>query len=192
MKYKYYINVLDPNSIEKAIKEIEHYTNVILPGKVEVFTKALAEEGVNIAKAEIVTLDAVFRGDLLNSIYSKANGRKTKTTVKYLIRTDSEHAMFVEFGTGIRGQENPYVGELPMGYEYASGKTIHYLADGRYGWFYPLNTGKYDSAGDEIIEWRFTEGMPSRPFMYLTATKLHSKVREIAKKVFGGGEYVGD
>mgnify|MGYP003313820488 CR=1 FL=1 len=182
MKYKYYINVLDPNSIDAALKSIENYTNKILPTKIEAFTKALAEEGVDIAKAEVVSLDALFTGELLDSIYAKANGRQTKTTVKYVIRTDSKHAMFVEFGTGIRGKDVPYVGELPSGYEYAVGKTIHYIGNGRYGWFYPTD--------DSGKNWKFTEGMPSRPYMYLTAARLHSKVQQVAKKVFGGGEYV--
>lgn len=185
MKYKYYINVLDPDSIEKALKDIEHYTKDILPQKVKEFTAALADEGVEIAKAEIVSLDAVFKGELLDSLYSKPYGRDSKTTVKYLIQTDSEHAMFVEFGTGIRGKQVPYEiygGQLPDGYEYASGKTIHYISNGRYGWFYPVGDGT----------WRFTEGMPSRPFMYLTAAKLHSKVQQVAKRVFGGGTSVDD
>ena len=91
----------------------------------------------------------------------------------------TDHAAFVEFGTGIVGKQSPYPYQLPEGvdWQYASGKTIRQLADGRYGWFYPADDGK----------WYFTEGMPSRPFMYMTAIELCDIVSQTAKVVFGSG-----
>ena len=69
------------------------------------------------------------------------------------------------------------LGKLPEGvsWQYASGKTIHQISDGRYGWFYQ----------DDNVDWWFTEGMPSRPFMYLTANELRQIVTQTAKEVFG-------
>lgn len=179
MIYKYHVNILDPQSIDETINAIENYKDKILKEKIERFLKELADEGVKIAKYEVSSLDAFFTGELLDSIMSE-KGKSTKNTMKYIIKTDSEHAMFVEFGTGIVGKEQSYTGKLPKGYTYASGKTIHYIDDGRYGWFYPIGNGRY----------RFTEGMRSRPYMLRTARKLTTKVREAAKRAFGGGEVV--
>ena len=44
-----------------------------------------------------------------------------------------------------------------------------------FGWFYQDDNG----------DWWFTEGMPSRPFMYLTANELRQIVTQTAKEVFG-------
>lgn len=89
----------------------------------------------------------------------------------------TDHAAFVEFGTGVIGQKKPYKGELPPGvsWQYASGQTIHQLKDGRIGWFYRDDNG----------HWWFTEGMPSRPYMYNTARELERKVKNVVKEVFG-------
>jgi hypothetical protein len=85
--------------------------------------------------------------------------------------------MFVEFGTGQIGQEAPYPYELPDGvsWEYNTGKTIFEVSPGQYGWFY-----KRDG------QWYFTQGMPSRPFMYETSLDLYRIVEKTAKEVFLG------
>lgn len=172
MKYVYHINVLDPQSIDRAYKEILDYKNRILPQKVDEFTKELASQGVEIAQTMILDFDAVFTGELFDSI-SFQKKRSSKTNVRYIIKADSKHAIYVEMGTGIKGAETPYKGQIPV--VYAQGKTIHYLEDGRYGWFYPLPDGT----------WRFTEGMDSRPFMLETANTLHAIINDVAKRIFG-------
>ena len=93
--------------------------------------------------------------------------------------TGSSHAAVVEMGSGIIGKQSPYPGKLPDGvtWNYASGKTIRQLADGRYGWFYPGDDGN----------WYFTEGMPSRPFMYYTSLQLMKLVEKTVKEVFKNG-----
>lgn len=165
---------LSAESIRKAIQELEQYKKD-LNRKIEIFTEKLAQRGVEVAKARVESYDAVFAGELMNSIHSEKKSSENGKVV-FAIAASSSHAIFVEMGTGIIGQQHPYPYKLPDGvsWEYASGKTIRQLADGRYGWFYPLN-GK----------WYFTEGMPSRPFMYETAMQLTGEVVKIAKEVFG-------
>lgn len=86
-------------------------------------------------------------------------------------------AMFVEFGTGPKGEENPYIGDS-MGWKYNTGDNIkEYAINGVTvtGWFYPDGSGGY----------RFTSGMPSRPFMYETAMELrYNKMEKIIREVF--------
>lgn len=164
------IDIFDPKSIQNAIKQIELYQKE-LQQKVRLLCQKLASHGVTIAKAQVVDLDAVFTGELLGSIhYEKV--RETKHTAVFSIVADSEHAIYVEIGTGIVGSKHPYVGALPV--MYAQGKTIRQLSNGKYGWFYQLN-GK----------WVFTEGMESRPFMWDTSLELQQRIISVAKEVFG-------
>jgi hypothetical protein len=130
----------------------------------------LAEIGVQTAKANVVSLDAVFTGELFNSITSE-EVLASKNKSVFLVKANSEHAIYVEVGTGIIGAESPYPGELPV--VYAQGKTIRQLSDGRYGWFYQRDG-----------RWYFTEGMPSRPFMYLAGMELREKIVSVAKEIF--------
>lgn len=171
------MNCLSQSSIQNAIKQIRAYQDS-LTYKCQMVAQKLAEKGVEIARVQIADLDAVFTSELLSSIRSEYEG-STKGGGVWAVVAGTDHAMFVEFGTGIVGQEHPYPGELPDGvtWNYASGKTIRQLADGRYGWFYP---------GDDW-NWYFTEGMPSRPFMYYTSLQLMKLVEKTVKEVFKNG-----
>lgn len=165
-----YLNALSIKSIEKLKKAIVDYEND-LQTKLVLFCERLSQYGVEAAQANIVNLDAVFSGDLFRSIYNEQQ-YATKDTVVFIVATNSEHAVYVEMGTGMVGAENPYPGKLPS--VYAQGKTIRQLADGRYGWFYNKNG-----------RWYFTEGMPSRPFMWFASMDMQEQVVRIAREVFG-------
>ena len=177
MPKKITINALPKSSIENAIKQLRAYQND-LTYKCQLLAEKLAEKGVEIARVQIADLDAIFTSELLSSIHAEYKG-STKGGSVWSVVAGTDHAMFVEFGTGIVGKQSPYPGELPDGvsWEYASGKTIRQLADGRYGWFYKDDDG----------QWWFTEGMPSRPFMYYTSIQLRDIVLKTAKEVFENG-----
>ena len=158
----------------KTKKELLEDKRDYLPDRVKMLVERLAESGVNIAKANVTKIDAIFTGELMNSI-KLVEGGSTKETVIFYIVADSEHAAFVEFGTGQMGEEAPYPYPLPEGVEwnYNSGKTIFEISPGNYGWFYPRD-GK----------WYFTQGMPSRPFLYETSLELQQLIVKTAKEVF--------
>ena len=163
---------LSEKSIQNAIQELRAYQNS-LTYKCQLLAEKLAEKGVEIARVQIADLDAIFTSELISSVHVEYEG-STKGGGIWAVIAGTDHAAFVEFGTGIVGQQSPYHGKLPEGvsWQYASGKTIHQISDGRYGWFYQDDNG----------DWWFTEGMPSRPFMYLTANEI---VTQTAKEVFG-------
>lgn len=173
-KHKIVVNVFSQKSIEDAIKGLQSYQDY-LTYKCQLLAEKLAQRGVEIARVQVAELDAIFTTELLSSIHSEYKG-SVKGGGVWAVVADSSHAVFVEFGTGVIGKAQPYKGTLPEGvtWEYASGKTIRQLADGRYGWFYKGKDGN----------WYFTEGMPSRPFMYNTANELRSIVISTAKEVF--------
>lgn len=174
-KHKITLNPLSQSSIQNAIKALQSYQDS-LTYKCQFLAEKLAEKGVEIARVQIADLDAIFTSELLQSVHSEYKG-SIKGGGVWAVVANSEHAAFVEFGTGVIGKANPYKGTLPEGvdWQYASGKTIRQLADGRYGWFYQGKDGN----------WYFTEGMPSRPFMYNTANELRSIIVSTAKEVFG-------
>lgn len=173
-KKKYKVDILSPSSIERLKNNLIDYQGEV-QAKTWLLCQRLAEIGVEVAKANVVSLDAVFTGELFNGIHSEEVTSSNNKTV-FSVIADNSHAIFVEFGTGLIGKESPYPGDFPegVGWQYASGKTIRQLADGRYGWFYNRDG-----------QWYFTEGMPSRPFMYFASMELQKQVVKIAKEVFG-------
>ena len=167
---------LSVSGIEKLKKEIINYRDNTLQQKVNLLAERLADKGVDIARANVSKLDAIFTGELLSSIH-KRQVSSGKGTAVFFVVTDSDHAAFVEFGTGQMGQEMPYPYPLPEGvtWDYNTGKTIFEVSPGQYGWFYERDG-----------QWYFTQGMPSRPFMYETTMELYEMVVQTARDVFKG------
>jgi len=166
---------LSISSIRQLQKDLIRYQEY-LTNKAAQLAKRLSELGVDIAQVQIADLDAIFTGELIASIQSKYID-STKYGAIFAVVADSSHAVFVEFGTGQRGEDKPYPYPLPEGvsWDYNVGKTIRQNAStGRYYWFYPGQDGK----------WHYTEGMPARPFMYLTSMELIREVPKIAKDIF--------
>jgi hypothetical protein len=169
-------DILSVSSIRKLQEDLQKYSDS-LTYKAQLLAETLAERGVEIARVQIADLDAIFTGELIQSLHSEYVGSK-KCGAIFAVVADSEHACFVEFGTGQRGIDVPYPYNLPDGvtWEYASGKTIKKNSvTGNYYWFYP---------GDDGV-WHYTEGMPSRPFMYNTSIQLQKIVEKAAKEIFG-------
>lgn len=171
------MNCLSQSSIQDAIKQLKNYQNS-LTYKCQMVAEKLSEKGVQIARVQVAGLDAIFTSELISSIHSEYIGSQKGGGI-WAVVVGTDHAMFVEFGTGIVGKQSPYPGRLPDGvtWNYASGKTIRQLADGRYGWFYQDDDG----------QWWFTEGMPSRPFMYYTSLELKKLVVKTVKEIFRNG-----
>lgn len=166
---------LSISSIRNLQKDLVRYQEYLV-NKAARLAKRLSELGVDIAQVQIADLDAIFTGELIASIQSKYKD-STKFGSIFAVVADSSHAVFVEFGTGQRGVDKPYPYPLPdsVSWDYNVGKTIRQNAvTGRYYWFYPGQDGL----------WHYTEGLPSRPFMYLTSMELIKEVPKIAKEVF--------
>lgn len=162
---------LSVSGLQALQKELERYRDS-LTYKCQLLAEKLSERGVEIARVQIADLDAIFTGELIQSLHSEYKG-STQYGAIFAVVASSSHAIYVEMGTGMVGAAHPYPGKLPA--VYAQGKTIRQLANGRYGWFYQDDNG----------DWWFTEGMPSRPFLYNTSLELQKEVAKIAKEIFG-------
>lgn len=175
MAKKFKVDIFSQSSIKQLQRDLEKYNNS-LEYKARLLAATLAEKGVEIARVRIADLDAIFTGELLSSIHTQYGG-SFKGGAIFSIVSDSDHAMFVEFGTGQIGKESPYPYPLPNGvsWDYATGKTIRQNAvTGRYYWFYPGDDG----------QWHYTEGMPARPFMHDTSIELMNIIVKTAKEIF--------
>ena len=160
--------------IEKARQQLIEYQDD-LNEKLDLFVKKLCEKGVEIAKEKVSVHDAIFTGELQNSIDLR-EGDVIKNGSQWFIYTNCKYAKFVEFGTGIKGEEKQYPSKIPIDWEYSKGTHIFTKKDGRTGWYFLARDGNV----------YFTEGQPSRPFMYETAIELRELIVEVAKEVFGG------
>ena len=160
---------LSDKSVDRAIKRLEQYKQGINK-KADLLVQRLADEGYTIIIDKIFKFDAIETGDMLNSVAKKSDNC-------YAMLEVGDCAMFVEFGTGPKGEASPYIGDS-MGWNYNTGDNIkEYIINGVSvtGWFYPDGSGGY----------RFTSGMPSRPFMYETAIELrYNKLEKIIREVF--------
>lgn len=162
-------------NIGKAAKAVDEYRKT-LKAKTAMFLAKLAQVGVQIASAKVYDMHAIDTGDLDSSIhYLVSDDGKTA-----IIRTDCAHAVYVEFGTGVRGQDSPHPLGLP-------GWIYDINEHGDRGWWYPTNSSDpnpYKHQGDDGSWWAWTKGMPSRPFMYETAMELRDDVENVAREVF--------
>lgn len=154
---------LDRKEIDRAIKELKHFKTEFLK-KCNQLVQELTEQGVDIAKVEVTQLDAVYTGELRNSI----EGYFSPTTGVGIIKAGAYYAVYVEFGTGVVGKGSPHPN--PDGYQYDVNQH------GDEGWVY------YD---DDSGQFRWTKGFKSRPFMYNTARQLEKECKKIAEEVFG-------
>lgn len=162
---------LNPNSVEKAIKELQDYKAEI-KRRVKLLIEMLVDRGADIARAKVIEYDAYNYGNLYNSISGVI------TEERGLIQVDSEYALFVEFGTGPIGSQNPHPGGENVTYKSepwytkADGKPMDLL----YGW-----TPTELEDGTVIYK---TYGQKSKPFMWNTAQELRANLLEFAKEVF--------
>jgi hypothetical protein len=154
---------LDRKEIDRAIKELKQYKQEFIK-KCNQLVQELTEYGVDVAKVEVTQLDAVYTGELRNSI----EGYFSPSTGVGIIRAGAYYAVYVEFGTGVVGSQSPHPN--PNGYQYDVNQH------GDEGWVY------YD---DDSGEFRWTKGFKSRPFMYNTARQLEKDCKKIATEVFG-------
>lgn len=154
---------LDEKDIDRAIREVKQFKKEFLE-KCNQLIEALTDYGAEVAKIQVEQLDAVFTGELMNSI----EGYYSPTHNVGIIKAGAYYAAYVEFGTGVVGKGSAHPN--PQGWQYDVNNH------GNEGWVY------YD---DYSGKFRWTKGFKSRPFMYNTARQLEKECAKIAKGVFG-------
>lgn len=162
---------LDAKSIEGAMREIRHIRDQLVEAMNDLIRK-LADEGVKEAKAQVASMDAVDTGELERSIYGYYD---PESRIGYVI-AGAAHAFYVEYGTGPVGEDNPHPEPERAGWDYNIGPTIHQNEqhpEWGVGWWYPGDDGKP----------HWTQGQPSRPFMYNTMVWLEEAARVLGRTI---------
>lgn len=161
---------LSQESIDEARKKINDY-NTAIKRKTTDLVNRLGDEGYNCVAKRLQEIH--WTGELASSLGYVLNSNTA------IISVDSEHAIFVEFGTGVVGSKNGHPPIDGFNYSYATGQCIGwYNVNGqiKFGWYY------YNPELDRLV---FTEGMEARPFMYESSLELrYEKMNRIVKEVF--------
>ena len=172
MKKTIRINLNEKDSLERGIKELKAYKKRV-QDNTRLLVQRLTDYGAEVVRIKIVSMGAYYSGGLLSGV----SGYYSPSLNAGFVKVASDHVAFVEFGTGVVGQNNPHQnGEYlsKAAWSYASGSKIFTTKDCRVGWIYPTDDG----------EFRFTEGMASRPFMYETSLELQRNLQRITREVF--------
>jgi len=153
---------LSKQSINQAIREVKLFQNE-LREKCWELVEALTMEGAEIAKMQVASMDAVYTGELEQSI----QGIFFPSERCGFVIANAPYAIYVEYGTGIVGKNDPHP-EAEGNYDY----DVH--NHGYAGWFY-----RNDRDGQ--VHW--TKGFVSRPFMYNTLKWLEEAAPERASEI---------
>lgn len=155
---------LSQRSIDASAKQLSAYADS-LAEKCDRLAARLAGIGVEVAKLT-VRKDT---GELESGIrFEKAGDGE------YLVISEGEYAMFVEFGTGVVGQ-GTYPGQLPEGYGYDERRTpAAHDPDDPTKWYYRDRNGAL----------RSTRGQTANAYMAASAEEMRQAVVTIAKEVF--------
>ncbi|MBE6890024.1 MAG: hypothetical protein E7485_08440 [Ruminococcaceae bacterium] len=162
---------LSKSGIEKAISELKEYRYKVA-SMAEMLADRLCAEGEQIALLE--TADIRMTGDLRKSIMHDTHGKAGFVACK------CGYAVFVEFGTGVKGRAKPHPDVAILGWSYDVNNH------GELGWWYPTDesdTNPTKRRGKDGGLYAWTKGMPSRPFMYNTAEQMRSLIIPIAKEL---------
>lgn len=157
---------LTQEGINNLIKELELYKTDRLKSATQDLVRRLGELGASFVQQHIRSCGAIDTYELFNKI--KVEEKDFGNVLAVYIIADSDHAVFVEFGTGQKGAGAPYPYPLPEGVSW------EYNQRGTDGWLYPADDGT----------WRYTEGQPARPFMYPASKDITKIVPKIAREVF--------
>ena len=170
---------LSVRGINKLKAELLNYKNNILQSKLNLFTRRLAEVGLNVANAKISESPL---GKYVSVKIESKNSKDESTA--FLVATgqtvQSEGyepfniLLGIEFGAGIHYNPtpNPNADELGFGVGSFPGQ-VHAFDDGWYYW-------------DEKTEsWKYSHGVKATMPMYNAYIEMIPKIKIIAREVFG-------
>lgn len=166
---------LNEQSIDNAIKELNKYKRW-LNNRTKELLKTLADEGMNISSVKFSK--AIYDGTNDVSVSVENRGKN-----KLAVIAIGNATLFIEFGTGIRYEDNhPEAAKNGM----MRGIYGHGLGKMKNGWRYegePGTNGEIITSGKHSGEVH-TYGNPANMSMYSTIRELEQRFEEIVKRVF--------
>lgn len=172
------VNLLSTKSLKETITALGEYKKQLedLPGKI---IEAAANRLQELIEENAV--EAGYTGKVEITSISKDGAE---------IALDGE-AEFVEFGTGIVGEQNhagimeEWLSKLapPYNVGWNTGKWIRHPENGKDYWLYKGEPDEYSEPYRKKEGLSITSGRPAHPFIYESVTQLEEEFVELAKKV---------
>jgi hypothetical protein len=174
MAKKKYTAFLSPSSIDNTIKYLkENYYGQRAQKILNDILKIVSNKAVQIVKSNIRLVltqrSSISTGYLENSV----NAAIDMTRGLAFIRVNAEYGAFVEFGTGIKGKENPTIHSSQHSWDY----DVH--DHGEKGWIYTPDEG-------DTFFW--TQGQRGTQFMLLSSLEIQEFMDDLYKTYKHGGE----
>lgn len=166
---------LNPNSIDRAIRELESYRSA-LERKLSTLIQRLADIGFTVASAGYQ--NAIYDGTNDVSVAIEDGGALKKAVVAV-----GSAVLFIEFGTGVFYADN-YPGEKPAGISERGGYGKGRGKQNTWGYYGDPGTNGVEITkpnGKTVV---LTHGNPSNPVMYNSTLAMKQAIAEIAKEVF--------
>ena len=169
---------LSQKGIEKLIKNLKNYRDVILPNRCKELVKKLAEIGIQTAQVKIN------ESPLGHYISIRTNIEPSKMGCKAILISTGESfvsdeyddfntLLAVEFGAGIHYNAEPNPKSKKLGYGVGTFPgQIHALEDGWHYW------------DEESQEWKYTHGIKATMPMYSASVEIIRNIQKIALEVF--------
>lgn len=169
---------LSQKGIEKLIKDLKNYRDVILPSRCRELVEKLAQIGIQTANICIGQSPLGYYVSIRTNIEPNKMGCKAILIATGEVKVSDEYNDFntllaIEFGAGIHynKEANPKADELGFGVGTFPGQ-IHAFED---GWFY------WD---EESQSWKYTHGVKATMPMYNASIEIIKNIQKVAKEVF--------
>ena len=167
------VDVFDTKSIDAAIAQLRAYERKLESAE-DIIVDELLNIGYKLVKENVLIMVHPLTGEIASSIVMMKDGKGSG-----MIVSTSEHAIYVEFGTGVKGEQNKHDLADEFGYKY----DINNHGDS--GWFYPTipedpNPTKFVTKDGQLKAW--TAGQASHPFMYDSAQELRAYVADVVRR----------
>lgn len=170
---------LSQKSIQKLIKDLKNYRDVILPKKCRELVTRLAEIGIQTARVHIAESPLGHYVTIRTETQPTEIGYKAILIATGEVKVSDEYADFntllaIEFGAGIHynKEQNPKANELGFGVGTFPGQIHAFQSE---GWFY------WD---EDSQSWKHTYGVKATMPMYKASEEIIRNIRKIAKEVF--------
>jgi len=156
------IDVFDKSSVQKAIAKM---------GGLNKELEQAIDTAMDILMERAYKRMLMYMGTMETHSGTLATSNLASTIVPYrinngfVIEVEGDYALYVEFGTGVVGLDNPHPNLTMFGENW----VYNHKGKGHAGWYY------FDEDGTR----HWTKGMPSRPFMYKTQVYINSQMLRV-------------
>lgn len=177
---------LDTKELDNLAKEIRNYRKNILPNKVELFVKKLADVGIRTAESRLITLDDL--GNVSSLVLFEKKFDKTDGNISCLIIAQDKMLLQQAYFGKDKQVITKLVSPILM-YEFGSGQKADnsHLADGVGQGTFPNQTHAFNKEGwywqtlDGV--WHHSKGIkPTQP-MFFASQQMQRQIKSVAKEI---------